>query len=264
MLPDQRKWLPDPKEMFDSTDEENRRAFNEGRTAAKEAGILSHLQNDLDDAIGGFMPDNRKSKYKSSDAGWRVGANENIGKSRKKKSTSDNHERSYSNENDLVGRFVSYIIGLLLLLFFAFATWLYVDREGSERFWFGNEFADRNKPKITTVKQMQPQDTKKEQKVMSNKRVSNKEVSPRALHTKRRGLSIDAYCKKAYGKKAYQSWETEDAFSWRCSVPADNQYVSARLLDIDMDEACRMQHGSKYKSVYENRRDEESWHCVPK
>jgi hypothetical protein len=61
--------FPDPKKMFDSTDEENRRDFAKGARDSKKADKFDGFIHELFDALPSFK-DQRKSKDKSYHAGW--------------------------------------------------------------------------------------------------------------------------------------------------------------------------------------------------
>jgi hypothetical protein len=76
-----------------------------------------------------------------------------------------------------------------------------------------------------------------------------------------KGLQVDAYCKAKYGNAAAATFTQGDAYSWRCSVADLGGRRTAHPLD--MNDACRAQHGSGFKAVVDNLKEVFSWHCVP-
>ncbi|HWS88735.1 MAG TPA: caspase family protein [Pyrinomonadaceae bacterium] len=76
-----------------------------------------------------------------------------------------------------------------------------------------------------------------------------------------RGLQVEAYCKYKHGAAAKVTYKQGDAYSWRCSV----MDLGGRWIEhvLDMDEACRVQHGPRFKAVVDNLTEPLGWHCVP-
>lgn len=74
----------------------------------------------------------------------------------------------------------------------------------------------------------------------------------------RRGLeNLGSYCTGKYGMFATLSFTEGDAFSWHCKNGRENYR-------IDMDDACRWEHGNYFTAKLDDRNDHKSWHCVPK
>jgi hypothetical protein len=76
-----------------------------------------------------------------------------------------------------------------------------------------------------------------------------------------RGVDIDAYCKTKYGNNALANNQEGHAYSWRCMVKDRNG--GNKYFEINMDEACRMQYGSGFKSATNDTNDKYSWRCIP-
>ena len=116
--------FPDPKKMFDSTHEENEKAYGKGSKDASKAGVGESLLHDLEDTVGKFFPDNRQSKYKSYDQGWRDNAyRTDKKKDKKQKSTSNiNYGSSGGDYNDPTAK----VIGVLMLVGFLAVVVLFI------------------------------------------------------------------------------------------------------------------------------------------
>lgn len=74
------------------------------------------------------------------------------------------------------------------------------------------------------------------------------------------GLKLDHYCKSKFGDSAVEVATEGDAFSWRCMV--EDSYRRKKYFDMNMDEACRMQHGANFKAKVDNPQDHRSWSCI--
>lgn len=89
--------FPDPKKMFDSTHEENQRKYGEGARDARKAGVVKRFLKELEDTVGKFFPDNRKSSDKSYDAGWRDNVYQEPERKNEKNNERNKRNKSHSN-----------------------------------------------------------------------------------------------------------------------------------------------------------------------
>lgn len=78
----------------------------------------------------------------------------------------------------------------------------------------------------------------------------------------RRPLNLDSYCRSYHGDSAVAVGTAGDAFAWRCKV--ENLTKGIQYFEISMDEACRLQYGREFRATVDDRKDFESWHCIPK
>jgi hypothetical protein len=69
-----------------------------------------------------------------------------------------------------------------------------------------------------------------------------------------RGVELNSYCKNKYGQSAVATSTPGDAFSWRCRN-------GGQAFDIDIDEACKLEHGVDFTAKLGNRNDHTSWQC---
>lgn len=74
-------------------------------------------------------------------------------------------------------------------------------------------------------------------------------------------LSLDDYCRSKHGVTAVAT-HGADAYAWRCKVMDSRK--NERSFDIDMNEACELQHGSGFTATRDSSRSFESWYCIPK
>jgi formylglycine-generating enzyme required for sulfatase activity len=80
------------------------------------------------------------------------------------------------------------------------------------------------------------------------------------IPSQRLGLRLDDYCRSKYGRNANISFISGDVYSWRCVVRGF--LGSVTRYEMDMDEACRQQHGVDVKAVFASRTDHISWYCT--
>jgi hypothetical protein len=81
------------------------------------------------------------------------------------------------------------------------------------------------------------------------------------------GLNLDVYCSKNFfnlyaggGFSRAKALNWSDVYSWRCEQFYNFGWVF-RSGGIDMNLACRQQHGNQYRATFSNRNNAGSWYC---
>lgn len=72
------------------------------------------------------------------------------------------------------------------------------------------------------------------------------------------GLRLDDYCRTRYGADSSAVLVENSALGWRCE---SREIGNRRLIKIDMDDACRTQHGPRATAFMRDVKDFESWGC---
>lgn len=75
-------------------------------------------------------------------------------------------------------------------------------------------------------------------------------ATPSVMLTQDNPIDVQAYCEYNHDTNA-ELYDSEDAFSWRCSGD----------VDVSMDRACQQQYGQDWASAYTDRYDAYSWYC---
>ena len=86
-----------------------------------------------------------------------------------------------------------------------------------------------------------------------------------------RGLNLNVYCSRNFfnlyaggGFSRARATNWSDVYSWRCEQYWD--FLGAvssvfRSGGIDMNLACRQQHGNQYRATFSDRKNAGSWYC---
>ena len=88
--------------------------------------------------------------------------------------------------------------------------------------------------------------------VISSKQQVSKSIKPC-------GMLLDEYCRAKYGFDSSSVLVENTALGWRCE---SREIGNRRLIKIDMNDVCRVQHGSQSKAIMSDVSDFESWDCT--